>query len=94
MPCSGAGSLLSGGAEIDTKPELEIYADEVKAAHGATVGQLDERSLFYLRSRGIPLAEARTILTTAFCRAVFDALDDQGLREHINTQLMAHLPTA
>jgi hypothetical protein len=46
-------------AEIDTKPELEIYADEVKAAHGATVGQLDERSLFYLRSRGIPLAEAR-----------------------------------
>ena len=91
---SSKNLLLSGGAEIDTKPELEIYADEVKAAHGATVGQLDERSLFYLRSRGIPFAEARSILTTAFCRAVFDGLDDEGLREHINTQLMAHLPTA
>ena len=54
--------LLSPSAEIDTKPELEIYADEVKAAHGATVGQLDERSLFYLRSRGIPLGEARALL--------------------------------
>jgi Fe-S cluster assembly protein SufD len=91
---SSKNLLLSGQAEIDTKPELEIYADEVKAAHGATVGQLDERSLFYLRSRGIPLAEARSILTTAFCRAVFDGLDDDGLREHINAQLMAHLPTA
>ncbi|WP_109124830.1 Fe-S cluster assembly protein SufD [Dyella sp. C11] len=91
---SSKNLLLSGSAEIDTKPELEIYADEVKAAHGATVGQLDERSLFYLRSRGIPLAEARSILTTAFCRAVFDSLDNDALREHIDAQLMANLPTA
>lgn len=91
---SSKNLLLSGQAEIDTKPELEIYADEVKAAHGATVGQLDERSLFYLRSRGIPLAEARAMLTAAFCRAVFDGLTGEGLREHINTQLMAHLPSA
>jgi Fe-S cluster assembly protein SufD len=91
---SSKNLLLSGQAEIDTKPELEIYADEVKAAHGATVGQLDERSLFYLRSRGIPLAEARAMLTAAFCRAVFDSLADDGLREHINTQLMGHLPSA
>lgn len=91
---SSKNLLLSGQAEIDTKPELEIYADEVKAAHGATVGQLDERSLFYLRSRGIPLAEARAMLTAAFCRAVFESLPEEGLREHINERLMAQLPSA
>lgn len=91
---SSKNLLLSGQAEIDTKPELEIYADEVKAAHGATVGQLDERSLFYLRSRGIPLAEARSMLTSAFCRAVFESLPEEGLREHLYHQLMAHLPSA
>ena len=91
---SSKNLLLSGQAEIDTKPELEIYADEVKAAHGATVGQLDERSLFYLRSRGIPLVEARAMLTAAFCRAVFAPLDNDALREHLDHQLMAHLPSA
>jgi len=84
--------LLSPGAEIDTKPELEIYADEVKAAHGATVGQLDERSLFYLRSRGIPLAEARALLTAAFCRAVLDELPNEALREHLSSLLIDQLP--
>ncbi len=90
---SNKNLLLSPSAEIDTKPELEIYADEVKAAHGATVGQLDERSLFYLRSRGIPQAEARALLTTAFCRAVLDDLPNETLREHLSTLLTAHLPT-
>lgn len=84
--------LLSGQAEIDTKPELEIYADEVKAAHGATVGQLDERALFYLRSRGIPHAEARTLLTAAFCRAVLQDLPHAALREHLSDLLIARLP--
>lgn len=84
--------LLSPQAEIDTKPELEIYADEVKAAHGATVGQLDERSLFYLRSRGLPQAEARALLTAAFCRAVFAALPNDTLRDHFSDALLAHLP--
>jgi Fe-S cluster assembly protein SufD len=84
--------LLSPSAEIDTKPELEIYADEVQAAHGATVGQLDERSLFYLRSRGIPLAEARALLTAAFCRAVLDDLPNPELREHLSALLIAQLP--
>jgi Fe-S cluster assembly protein SufD len=84
--------LLSPLAEIDTKPELEIYADEVKAAHGATVGQLDERALFYLRSRGLPQAEARALLTAAFCRAVFAALPNETLREHFSDALLAHLP--
>ena len=91
---SSKNLLLSGQAEIDTKPELEIYADEVKAAHGATVGQLDERSLFYLRSRGIPLTEARSMLTAAFCRAVFESLPEEKLRDHLYHQLMAHLPSA
>jgi Fe-S cluster assembly protein SufD len=84
--------LLSPGAEIDTKPELEIHADEVKAAHGATVGQLDERALFYLRSRGLPLAEARALLTAAFCRAVLDDLPNELLRDHLSTLLLAQLP--
>lgn len=91
---SNKNLLLSPGAEIDTKPELEIYADEVKAAHGATVGQLDERALFYLRSRGIPLAEARTLLTAAFCRAVLGDLPNDALREYLSTLLLAQLPDA
>lgn len=89
---SNKNLLLSPSAEIDTKPELEIYADEVKAAHGATVGQLDERALFYLRSRGIPLADARTLLTTAFCRAVLDDLPNVALRDHLSELLIAQLP--
>jgi Fe-S cluster assembly protein SufD len=62
---SNANLLLSAFAEIDTKPELEIYADEVEASHGATVGQLDEQAVFYLRSRGLHEAEARRMLTSA-----------------------------
>jgi Fe-S cluster assembly protein SufD len=84
--------LLSPGAEIDTKPELEIHADEVQAAHGATVGQLDEHALFYLRSRGIPLAEARALLTAAFCRAVLDDLPNLELRDHLSALLITQLP--
>lgn len=89
---SNKNLLLSPGAEIDTKPELEIYADEVKAAHGATVGQLDQHSLFYLQSRGIPQAEARALLTAAFCRAVLDDLPNEPLREHLSALFLAHLP--
>ena len=62
--------LLSPLAEIDTKPELEIYADEVEASHGATVGQLDESAVFYMRTRGLSDDEARRMLTAAFCHAV------------------------
>lgn len=90
---SSKNLLLSAQAEIDTKPELEIYADEVKAAHGATVGQLDERAMFYLRSRGIPHAQARALLTAAFCRAVFESIGQDALREHVSELLLAHLPT-
>ncbi len=84
--------LLSALAEIDSKPELEIYADEVKAAHGATVGQLDERALFYLRSRGIPLEQARRLLMAAFCQEVLDEVPDAELRQYVSGLLLAQLP--
>jgi len=77
---SNKNLLLDQGAEIDTQPVLEIHADEVKAAHGATVGQLDPTAMFYLRSRGLPQADARRLLTTAFCREVVAGFDP-GLRE-------------
>jgi Fe-S cluster assembly protein SufD len=67
--------LLSPGAEIDTKPELEIYADDVKCSHGATTGQLDPVALFYLRSRGLDESEARSALTRAFAAAVLSRMD-------------------
>jgi len=66
--------LLSDRAEIDTKPELEIYADEVKCAHGATVGQLDTAALFYLRARGLDIDQARRILTRAFAAGTLSKL--------------------
>lgn len=70
---SNKNLLLSDTAEVDSQPVLEIHADEVKAAHGATVGQLDPTAMFYLRSRGLPQADARRLLTTAFCREVVAA---------------------
>ena len=75
--------MLSESAEIRSKPELEIYADDVACAHGNTIGQLDESALFYMRQRGIPLAEARALLTEAFVADVFDDLDDEDLRESL-----------
>ncbi|MDB5398693.1 MAG: Fe-S cluster assembly protein SufD [Acetobacteraceae bacterium] len=72
--------LLSPFAEIDSKPELEIFADDVKCSHGATVGELDAEQLFYLRSRGIPDAEARSILVRAFLAEALDAVADDTIR--------------
>jgi Fe-S cluster assembly protein SufD len=86
--------LLSPHAEIDAQPVLEIYADEVKASHGATVGQLDERALFYLRSRGVPLATARNLLISGFCREAFDGIADTELRARLEALLAARLPQA
>ena len=79
--------LLSPNAEIDTKPELEIYADDVSCAHGATVGQLDESALFYLRSRGIPLAEARALLVFGFTQDVVEQVNFAPLREWLANTL-------
>jgi len=72
--------LLSPDAEIDTKPELQIFADDVKCSHGATVGELDAEQLFYLRSRGIPDAEARSILVRAFLAEALDAVTNDAVR--------------
>ena len=84
--------LLSPHAEIDTKPELVIEADEVVCSHGATVGQLDDRALFYLRSRGIPEAQARQMLTLAFGGEVLSAIDSPDLRAALAERVSTHLP--
>ena len=80
---SSRNLLLSDDAEIDTKPALEIYADDVKCAHGATVGQLDEDAYFYLRSRGIDRATARGILTYAFAADIAEQVTSAPLREYL-----------
>jgi Fe-S cluster assembly protein SufD len=69
--------LLSEEAEIDAKPQLEIYADDVKCSHGATVGALDEAQLFYLRARGVPLAQARAMLVEAFLTEAVEGVTDE-----------------
>jgi len=84
---SNKNLLLSTDAEIDTQPVLEIHADEVKAAHGATVGQLDATALFYLRSRGLTEADARRLLTAAFCREIVSAVEDASLRTQLDAAL-------
>ncbi len=73
--------LLSPDAEIDTKPELEIFADDVKCSHGATIGELDTEQLFYLRSRGIPDQEARAMLVRAFLADALDPVTNDTARE-------------
>lgn len=83
--------LLSAEAEIDTKPQLEIYADDVKCSHGATVGQLDENALFYLRARGLDLAQARGLLTQAFAGQLLERLGDEALRAHLEGMVAGKL---
>ncbi len=73
--------VLSDHAEVDAKPELEIYADDVACAHGNTVGALDEEALFYMRQRGIPEPDARALLTEAFVGEVIDRIGHEGARE-------------
>lgn len=83
--------LLTPGAEIDTKPELEIYADDVQCNHGATTGQLDPAALFYLRSRGLSEHEARSALTRAFTGAVVSRMDHAPFAEVVRGALDARL---
>jgi Fe-S cluster assembly protein SufD len=84
--------LLSREAEIDTKPQLEIHADDVKCNHGATVGQLDETQLFYLRSRGIEELVARNLLVHAFAHDVIERIRVASLRTRLENILLARLP--
>ena len=85
--------ILSDRAEIDAKPELEIYADDVSCAHGNTVGALDEDALFYARSRGIPEAEARALLIGAFLGEVVDRIGDDQARDLARAWLAKRLGT-
>ena len=84
---SNKNLLLSNTAEIDTQPVLVIHADEVQAAHGATVGQLDPNALFYLRSRGLPQADAQRLLTAAFVREPLSTIADTALRAQAEAAL-------
>jgi len=88
---SNKSVLLSGTARIDTKPQLEIYADDVRCTHGATIGQLDETSLFYLRSRGISSEIAKSMLIRAFAFDVIDSVKIPEIREQIHTLIFEHL---
>lgn len=89
---SNANLLLSDHAEIDTKPELEIYADDVKCSHGATVGQLDKNMLFYLRSRGLDADTAKSLLTFAFADEVIRRIKFAPIREQLEFNVGGRLP--
>jgi len=83
--------LLSDKAEIDAKPELEIYADDVKCSHGTTVGQLDETSLFYLRTRGLDEHEAKQVLTRAFAQSIVSKSPIASVRDVLSEKIAARL---
>lgn len=83
--------LLSRQAEIYSKPQLEIFADDVKCTHGATVGQIEDTSLFYLRSRGVPLEEAERILVYAFAAEVLELISMEPVRLGLERRLLAHV---
>ena len=84
--------LLSEGAEVDTKPQLEIFADDVRCGHGGTVGQLDEDALFYLRSRGIARERARGLLIYAFAAEMVELVRPRALRDRVARLVAARLP--
>ena len=83
--------LLSEDATINTKPQLEIFADDVKCTHGATIGQIDPESVFYLRARGIGLEEARNLLIEAFAGEIVDHVKFEPLREQLKSALLAKM---
>lgn len=80
--------LLSDAARVDTKPQLEIFADDVKCTHGATVGRLDENALFYMRSRGVGPAQAKRLLTYAFAADVLEKIELEPLKEALEAQVL------
>lgn len=84
---SNPNLLLSEHAAIDTRPQLEIYADDVRASHGSTIGQLDPDALFFLRARGIGAAEARVLLTRAFARTIVDGIALPALRSEVDERV-------
>ena len=81
--------LLTDGAKVDTKPQLEIYADDVKCSHGATIGRLNEDEQFYMRSRGISLEDAKVLQMISFIAPVLEHVEDEVQREHSAASLEA-----
>lgn len=88
---SARALVLKRTATANLKPELEIYADDVKCAHGCTVGELDKAALFYLQSRGVPRAEAEALLTRAFVADAFSGLSDAAAREALEAEAVSWL---
>jgi Fe-S cluster assembly protein SufD len=88
---SNQNLLMSDDAEINSKPQLEIYADDVKCSHGSTTGQLDPEALFYLRARGVGLQQARGVLTRAFAGELVDRLQDKNVHAHVDRLVAARL---
>lgn len=84
---SNGNVLLSDSAAINTKPELEIYADDVKCSHGTTTGQLDEEAIYYLRARGISEKSAKALMVTAFISDVLDRMENETVIEYVHQQL-------
>ena len=78
--------LLTDGAKVDTKPQLEIYADDVKCSHGATIGRLNEEEQFYMRSRGISLEDAKVLQMISFIAPVLENIEDEAERERMTAQ--------
>lgn len=91
---SSRNLLLSEDAEIDSKPQLEIHADDVKCAHGVTIGQLDAEAVFYLESRGIDPHSARNMLTFGFANEMVEKIRHGGLRQQVRDLVLANLPQA
>jgi Fe-S cluster assembly protein SufD len=85
--------LLSPTSQVNTNPQLEIFADDVKCTHGATIGQLDETQLYYLRSRGISTDQARRMLVFAFANEMVEKIKLQPLREYLEARLLASQST-
>ena len=83
--------LLDDKATVNSKPQLEIFADDVKCSHGCTIGQMDEEALFYLRTRGIPKKEARALMTYAFANNVLESVQLPSLKKRINSQIAKKL---
>lgn len=79
--------LLSDGAKVDTKPQLEIYADDVKCSHGATIGRLNEEEQFYMRSRGISLEDAKVLQMISFIAPVLEHVEDEARRQSLASSM-------
>jgi Fe-S cluster assembly protein SufD len=84
--------LLSDSATADTKPQLEIYADDVKCTHGATIGRLNEQAIFYLRARGVSLDAARSMLIHAFAGEMLERMSVPAIRAYVDRLLLRRLP--